>query len=124
MLVKILSFVLLPVLLGIGIYLYRFEWVDIQTKVPSWVAYTLPDFLWLFALLQTMRLIWHTEKWVWFWLFLCTFLSIGSEVLQLAGDIPGTFDHIDIAAYLLAFLIVSIHTLIPQAKLFQYENIR
>lgn len=123
MLIKAFSFVLLPVLIGIGIYLYRFGWVDIQTKVTSWVTYTLPDFLWLFALLQSMRLIWQAEKRIWFWLILCTLLSIGSETLQLHGYIPGTFDYLDITAYFIAFLIVSIQTSIPQFKLFQYENI-
>ncbi len=129
----LLLHVIVPLCLGMTVYiLWRSEDLYIlqqpisstklDYKPSNLLVYTLPDFLWLYALLHSIRLIWQADKRVWFWLILCTLLSIGTEILQLQDYIPGTFDYYDIAAYLMAFLIVSIHILILQFKLRQYEN--
>ncbi len=125
---NILFHIFLPLLVGSAIYLLFRSKGIVSAGILAWkphpvFIYTLPDFLWLYALLHSMHFIWQVDKRVWFWLILCTLLSIGSEVLQLFNYIPGTFDYYDIAAYLTAFLIVSIHILILQFKLRQYENI-
>lgn len=115
-----LTNVIAPLFVGLGIYFIRQSEVlpfkEALLHITTTILYVLPDFLWLYALLHSMSLIWQADKRVWFWLILCTILSIGSEIFQLHGYIPGTFDYLDITAYLMAFLIVSIHTSIPQLK--------
>ncbi|HKP37945.1 MAG TPA: hypothetical protein VJT71_13895 [Pyrinomonadaceae bacterium] len=65
---------------------------------PFWLVYSLPDGLWVYALTALMILLWRdavsSARFV--WLSLGLLLGAGSELGQLAGIVPGSFDVIDL----------------------------
>jgi len=71
---------------------------------PYWAVYSLPDGLWVYALTALMILFWRDArspiKVV--WLSLGVLLGAGSELGQLAGIVPGSFDVIDLLVCLFA----------------------
>jgi hypothetical protein len=76
-----------------------------QTTVPSWLIYSLPDGLWVYALTALMILLWrHTDSLAvkMFWMSTGLLLGAGSELAQLAGILPGAFDPIDLLVCLIA----------------------
>jgi hypothetical protein len=114
--------VLLPIIIGGGIYtlwrkptLQMFMWyrelglettiahlrelaADTRHSIPYWVLFSLPDGLWVYALTAFMTIIWQGSNSSinrTGWLTSGLFLGAGSEVGQLAGVIPGTFDLTD-----------------------------
>ena len=107
----IVIYICLPLILGVIIYaLCRPQHTVIAcyfhkspTCLPKWIAYNLPDALWLFSFLSAIQIIWGKvlrEKYL--WLSVIVIASIGTEYLQNFHIIPGTFDTWDIVAYLLA----------------------
>ncbi len=71
---------------------------------PEWMIYSLPDGLWalsyiLIILAQEMphKLIWAS---------VIPLVGFFSELLQLAGLMPGTFDIIDLIIYILPLIIL------------------
>lgn len=122
---KILS--LLPLLIGGLIYiLFRvdtlrmFNWFEkigllehidhlrqftlhFANGIPEWILYSLPDGLWLFSYTTLLLGIWDnriTNKNL-SWIAIIPTIAILSELGQLAGAIPGTFDIMDLLLYLL-----------------------
>jgi hypothetical protein len=118
----------LPVFLGGLIYLtYRantllmFDWfkfigltdlifflrTDNQLQnlsIPNWITFSLPDALWLFSFTYIILLIWDfkiTRQSV-LWIFLAPIVGLFSEIGQLVGIIPGTFDKVDLILLLLS----------------------
>lgn len=73
----------------------------------GWVKYSLPDGLWIFSYLFILDAIWDGERNVISMIFLwgLPIVSILSEFLQLYGILPGVFDWIDLASYLLAIIL-------------------
>lgn len=73
--------------------------------MPSWVSFTLPDALWVFALTAALARLWRDAplRVRAAYLAVPLLLGPGAELLQLAG-LPGTFDPLDLAATLLAFV--------------------
>ena len=69
--------------------------------VPDWIRFSLPDGLWLYALLSSIRFLWrkqyvpHGLLWVW----TAISASMMTEILQGFGLIRGTFDWYDLLAY-------------------------
>jgi hypothetical protein len=133
--------VLLPIIAGGLIYLcwrdpnlLMFRWISalgLQTVVghlrlavsvnpgtlPHWFLYSLPDGLWVYALTAIMVQIWRESVKTWprlFWISLGLVIGAGSELGQLAGVVPGTFDLFDLCfsifAAVAAFLIISLTT--------------
>lgn len=114
--------VLLPVVAGAAIYvLWRspflrvFQWLDTagaatpvrslraavmpaRAWLPSWVLFSLPDGLWVYALTSWLTRIWRDAagRGRWLWLSIGPVLGIGSELGQWAGLVPGTFDVVDL----------------------------
>lgn len=74
---------------------------------PNWLKYSLPGGLWLSSYIVLMNLVWIKQerrlRMVWV-LFLPIF-AILSEVSQLYGIIPGTFDYIDIFFYIIPVIL-------------------
>jgi len=114
---KIVLHVLMPISIGIIIYMF-FRGIPLidphgnifpiwTIKIPELVMYNIPDGLWLYALLFCISMIWAHEKSNshYGWLTIILILSITSEYLQKWGLIPGTFDLQDIYAYLMATTI-------------------
>ena len=76
-----------------------------QTLLPHWLVYSLPDGLWVYALTALMIFLWrgkHPLPVKIFWLSLGLLLGAGSELGQLAGVLPGTFDPVDFLVCLAA----------------------
>jgi hypothetical protein len=74
--------------------------------VPDLVLYSAPDALWVYSFTFIMQAIWLREpqslaRTV--WTLLPLVLSVGAEFGQLAKIVPGTFDVMDIVAYLIAW---------------------
>lgn len=84
----------------------RLGTASVQTALPHWLVYSLPDGLWVYALTALMILLWrgvHSLPLKIFWLSLGLLLGAGSELGQLAGVLPGAFDPVDLVICLVAF---------------------
>ncbi|HSU14625.1 hypothetical protein [Longimicrobium sp.] len=110
---------MLPIALGSAVYLlWRsprlrvFRWMEAASldgalasaravvagiRLPGWMLFSLPDALWVYAFVACMALIWRGKpvRQAAFWIALGPALSLGSELAQLAGIVPGTFDPAD-----------------------------
>ena len=81
----------------------NFLWQN--NEVPEWILYSLPDGMWAFAYSLLITSIWsgHSSKANFFWILSIPCLTIGFEVFQLFGLLPGTFCLTD-----MCFLIIGI----------------
>ena len=96
-------YTLLP--LGIGFFLYADKlYFHFFASLPKFVYYQLPDFLWLFSFLNLITIIWKFNTVSYLYLVALLLLAILLEVFQKWKVIAGTFDWLDILAYLIAFL--------------------
>ena len=119
---------ILPVFLGGLIYLtYRvdsllmFNWFKIiglndlvhflrtdnilqNWTIPNWVKFSLPDALWLFSFTYIIILLWDFKitRQSAFWIFIAPTVGLFSEIGQLIGIIPGTFDKVDLLLLILS----------------------
>lgn len=75
--------------------------------LPDWFLYSLPDGLWLASYLCLMAFLWRgsIKAANAFWYTVVPVMAIASEFAQLGGYIPGTFDPLDVACYVVATLI-------------------
>jgi hypothetical protein len=71
-------------------------------KIPEWILFSLPDGLWIFSYVSLMLFIWQNSVSIKniFWISIIPILAIGSEIGQLFGLVPGTFDFADLLLYL------------------------
>ena len=76
--------------------------VPLSDHLPNWFLYSLPDGLWLFSYLSILLVVWDNviSKHNIHWLLLVPTIAIVSEIGQLFGIIPGTFDIVDLTFYL------------------------
>lgn len=112
---KIIFNVFIPLILGTSIYMtsrydtrlnlffYSFNKIDL----PAWIKYNLPDGLWMFALLSSIKIVWKDEHSYGFlmWTFLVMILSFATELFQFYKLLPGTYDKNDLNAYLIAITV-------------------
>ena len=117
----VLLHVVLPMLVGSLIYacwrdytLPMFRWFELagvgpvvqqlriaatpmQAGLPAWVEYSLPDAIWVYALTAFMALVWKGTNFRVraMWISAGLLLGAGSELGQLAGYVPGSFDASD-----------------------------
>jgi len=122
--------VVLPLMLGILIYCcYRSKqlwwWVYLEKSsllpygnylrehtviqnsknyLPDWLLFSLPDALWLYALVCAILYLWDFKwhKHSAIWIIGAASLGIFLELGQLINCLSGTFDWIDILCYILA----------------------
>lgn len=74
-----------------------------EKKLGGWVVYSLPDGLWLFSYILLMGSIWRFNlKRSLYASSPLVVIALGSELLQIPGWIPGTFDVVDLLCYLVA----------------------
>jgi hypothetical protein len=82
----------------------RLSWM--RPGLPEWVLYSLPDGLWAYAASSAVAVTRPSAtraRSAWLgWLAVPPALAIGWELGQLVALLPGTFDPIDLLAYLLA----------------------
>jgi hypothetical protein len=74
---------------------------DIGYLIPGWVIYSLPNGLWAYSFMFFISFIWGDVKSLGKIIFivLVVILSVGSELGQLFGLIPGTFCLADMFFY-------------------------
>jgi len=126
---KLFFTVILPLLFGSFIYIhYRatslimFRWFDtlglssvigwirrwpLPPHPPSWLIFSLPDALWVYAFTSLMLLIWHyriTPASIG-WIALAPVIGIGSELGQAIKIVPGTFDLTDLMLLVIASVL-------------------
>ena len=82
------------------------------THLPEWCVYVLPNALWSGAYVLTMDTLLrnHSLKTRLLATGFIPLLGVVAEIIQAAGIIPGTFDWLDIAAYVLPHLIYILYT--------------
>ena len=75
--------------------------------LPNWFLYSLPAGLWLFSYLSILLVVWNNKisKHNIHWLLLVPTIAIVSEIGQLFGIVPGTFDIFDLTFYLGATIL-------------------
>ncbi|MCK9450287.1 MAG: hypothetical protein M0Q90_01180 [Bacteroidales bacterium] len=75
--------------------------------IPSWIKFSLPDALWLFSFNYILLILWNfnVNRQSAFWLFLAPAIGVFSEIGQLNGIVPGTFDMVDLGLLLIATLL-------------------
>lgn len=92
--------------------------VSIKPFLPQWFLFSLPDGLWVFSYCSLMLLIWdsNVSKQNILWFCLIPFIAVFSELGQLLNVVPGTFDVVDLAFYIIGaitpFVIFSNNLLI------------
>ena len=104
--------VLFPILAGSFIY-YFFRFSSHRSLQHSFttnfILYNLPDGLWFYALLSSLKVIWKDgllTKGLYWLLFVCIVVPF-TEILQLFHLLPGTFDWLDLLSYGLSFVLFS-----------------
>lgn len=76
--------------------------------IPNWIKFSLPDALWLFSFNYILLTLWNfnLNRQSAFWLLLAPTIGLLSEIGQLIGVVPGTFDLVDLLLLLIATLIL------------------
>lgn len=75
-------------------------------NTPEWIIYSLPDGLWLFSYCLFIGCIWNFElKRCFCFLMILPIYAISHEIMQNTHFVSGTFDRMDLAAYLIAFVL-------------------
>jgi hypothetical protein len=84
----------------------------VGSSLPTWVVYSLPHALWTFSMLAFFAHVWHTQpSQRRIWTTGAGLGSAGSELLQAAGVVPGTFslqDLLGVACACLAYIIIAV----------------
>ncbi len=74
----------------------------------TWLLYSLPDGLWLYAFAFFMTSTWREAGIeARLWRFLPLALALGSEAAQGLHLLQGTFDMVDVATYIVAFALAT-----------------
>jgi hypothetical protein len=121
--------VVLPIFVGAAIYvswrspwLLVFTWIDtigvapvvadvraaalpVRAQLPSWVLFSLPDALWVYAVTWSMALVWNRKLEATSarcWVLAGGLLACSGEVGQALRIVPGTFDVGDVLCYVIS----------------------
>ena len=90
-----------------GKVLSFFQNIAANDQLPFWVIYSLPDALWMFALIMAILTIWdfklHNKSIA--WLVMALAAAIMFELLQGFSYIKGTFDPVDLIMIMLSAVI-------------------
>lgn len=81
--------------------------INYMPKIPDWFIFSLPDGIWIFSYVLVMISIWNftLNKKSIFWMTIIPLVAIFSEIFQIFGFIPGTFDFVDLSFYILGFIL-------------------
>jgi len=101
-------------LMGVGPFVQqlRITMTPLQAGLPSWVEYSAPDAMWVYALTAFMALVWKGTNFRVraIWISAGLLLGAGSELGQLAGFVPGSFDAWDLFLCVLAGVLALVLT--------------
>lgn len=69
------------------------------TRPPAWVVFSLPNALWVLALVSSAGLLWRGTRrpWLKIAVTIAACFGVGAEVAQGLGVLPGTFSITDVA---------------------------
>lgn len=87
--------------LGLSDIVDYFRQMTALWVVPDFIRFSLPDGLYCAAYLLLMDAVWHDDKRLikYVLLSIVPVVTIGSELLQYVGLVPGTFDIYDLLCY-------------------------
>ena len=90
----------------------RFNVAPLQTAIPFWIQFSVPNALWVYSLTGFMALLWSgtDSRFKPFWLSLGILLGAGAEFGQAINVIPGTFDIVDLCLCLIAAALALLTT--------------
>ena len=122
--------VFLPILIGGSLYIvFRsksirlFDWferigfaeslhvsrsiiIPFKKDIPSWLYYSLPDGLWVYAFTSALLIFWNQEiEKVKYWLLIPFISGVSIEIAQGLKLLQGTFDFLDLAFTVLALIL-------------------
>ena len=127
--IVVLFFIIMCLSMGVIIYfltrsehIYLNQWIGplrdtsfylfLQTLVhnlnlPYWVVYSLPDALWMMALIMIVLMIWEfkLDTRSIFWVALSTLVGVLLEISQAIHVLPGTYDNTDLIFIFIGALI-------------------
>lgn len=100
-------------------YLIMFKWIDSfglmklinsirlnSEDLPDWVLYSLPDGLWMFSYCLFIGQIWNYNiKKCLLFLSILPIYAVSNEIMQYFHLVSGTFDWMDLLAFLIAFTL-------------------
>jgi len=128
--------VVLPLIYGIAIYLFwrGFPLLDpdknifplfASYSVPAFIKYNLSDGLFFYAFLSALIFIWGKKLLSdgLIWLSASILLSLVWEILQIQHIVAGTFDLLDVLAYLIAGFACSFQFINYKKAINKYLNI-
>ena len=85
--------------------------IDVKSKIPSWVYFSLPDGLWIYSFTSAILIYWNNNlQKAKIWLLIPITSGILFEIFQYFKLFPGTFDFLDLC-FSLCCLILSIFTI-------------
>ena len=93
--------------LGLGDLVKSIRMNATNSELFGWVKFNMPAGLWLLAYMFMIDSVWGKEKnYVYlYFLYILPFLAITSELMQISGLLPGTFDVMDLFCYVFAILL-------------------
>ena len=100
-------------------HLLMFNWIDsigmlafvnsirpVSWNVSEWVVYSLPDALWMFSYCLFIGCVWDFDlKKCLFVLTILPIYAVSNEIMQYFHITSGTFDWMDLFAFLMAFVL-------------------
>lgn len=108
--------------LDIYIDFIRHKFSNLEMLNSNFVIYSLPGGLWMMSFALFFNIVWKIEdiqKYI--WMFFAMLPAVGSEILQYLGMISGTFDMLDLLAYLTGYLIIVVYVYTFE-KIFSNKN--
>jgi hypothetical protein len=69
-----------------------------RLALPHFLKFSVPDALWCYALVAHIGRLWRGSRRGWIWILFTVAAALFSELGQLAGVVPGTFDLSDLFA--------------------------
>lgn len=94
--------------IGLEEILHGFRSIIIPYKkdIPSWIYYSLPDGLWVYAFASALIIYWNQEiEKVKYWLLVPIVSGTFLEIAQGLNLLQGTFDFLDLAFTILPLIL-------------------
>lgn len=89
-----------------SIYSFRQIMIPYKKNIPSWLYYSLPDGLWVYAFASALIIYWNQEiDKVKYWLLVPFVSGTFIEIAQGLKLLHGTFDFLDLAFTVLALIL-------------------
>lgn len=85
---------------------FRSIFIPYKENIPSWIYYSLPDGLWVYAFASALMIYWNREiEKAKYWLLIPFVSGTFIEIAQGLNLFQGTFDFLDLAFTVLALIL-------------------